>query len=112
MRNGRIRFSGPGGFKQPRLKTTCGDNGGRNRLGLPCGCRELFKRGKPVERGAIDRTSRCRFHGGMLAGPVTPQGKAKAVQAMRDGYERWLIAKRLSKRNSGYIAPMEADGGK
>lgn len=48
----------------------------------------------------------------MLAGPVTPQGKAKAVQAMRDGYERWLIAKRLSKRNSGYIAPMEADGGK
>jgi hypothetical protein len=89
MRDGRIRFSGPGGFKQPRLNRTCGENGGRNRFGLPCGCRELFKRGKPVARGTVDPKSRCRFHGGMLAGPKTPEGWARAIKAGTEALARY-----------------------
>lgn len=89
MRGGRIRMSGPGGFKQPRLKRTCGENGGKNRLGLPCGCKELFKRGKPVERGEVDKTARCKFHGGMLAGPKTPEGWARAIKAGIEALRRY-----------------------
>lgn len=89
MRYGRIRYSGPGGFKQPRLKVTCGDHGGKNRLGLPCGCKELFKRGKPVDRYNIDPKARCRFHGGMLAGPKTPEGRKRATEAGIKALERY-----------------------
>jgi hypothetical protein len=84
------RRSGPGGFKRPRLKVTCGDNGGKNRLGLPCGCRELFKRGKPIERGTkVDKGARCKYHGGMLAGPKTPEGWAKAIKAGTEALRRY-----------------------
>ncbi len=83
------RMCGSGGYKQPRLKHTCGDNGGKNRLGLPCGCKELFKRGKPVPRGTIDKTARCRFHGGMLAGPKTPEGWARAIKAGIEALRRY-----------------------
>lgn len=61
-----------GWMRKPRLTVKCGDNGGRNRLDLPCGCRQLFRRGKPDSKG------RCKFHGGMLTGPKTPEGRARA----------------------------------
>lgn len=94
MRNGRLRCSGPGGFKRPRLKVTCGDNGGRNRFGEPCRCKELFKRGKPLERGKVDPKARCRFHGGMLAGPKTAEGWAKAIAAGRAALTRYRESQR------------------
>jgi hypothetical protein len=90
MRDERIRLSGPGGYKRPRLKVSCGDLGGKNRHGLPCGIRELYKRGKPIERGAdIDPGARCKYHGGMLAGPKTPEGWARAIKAGIEALERY-----------------------
>jgi len=98
MKNGRVRMCGPGGFKQPRLKVTCGDNGGRNRLGQPCGCRQLFKRGRPADRMNPDPKARCRFHGGMLAGPKTSEGWRRAIRAMKEGHARWLQELRAKQR--------------
>jgi hypothetical protein len=90
MRLLRIRLKGPGGHKQPRLKVTCGDHGGKNRLGEPCKCKELFKRGKPIDRyKPVDRGARCRFHGGMLAGPKTPEGWARAIKAGIEALTRY-----------------------
>jgi hypothetical protein len=90
MRDGRTRVSGPGGFKRPRLKVKCGDLGGRNHRGEPCGCRELFKRGKPIDRGAkVDPGARCKYHGGMLAGPKTPEGLARSIKAGADALRRY-----------------------
>jgi hypothetical protein len=53
--------------------------GTRNRRGLPCQCKLLLKGG------------RCKFHGGMSTGPKTAEGKARAVEAMRAGLERWRM---------------------
>lgn len=91
------RTSGPGGYKQPRLKRTCGDNGGKNRLGLPCGCKELFKRGKPADRKNPDPKARCRFHGGMLAGPKTPEGWARAIKAGIETLRRYRERQRNAR---------------
>jgi hypothetical protein len=76
---GLPRMKGSGGYKRPRLKTTCGDNGGRNRLGLPCRCKELFKRGKPIERGAaikagIEALTRYRAQRNGRIGSRTREG--------------------------------------
>jgi hypothetical protein len=57
-----------------KLRVICG---AKNRRGLPCQCKKLL-RGK-----------KCKFHGGMSTGPKTPEGKAKALEAMRAGYGRW-----------------------
>lgn len=56
------------------LAKTCG---AKNRKGNPCECKQLFKAG------------RYRFHGGLSTGPRTAEGKAKAIQAMREGYRKW-----------------------
>jgi hypothetical protein len=99
MREGRIRVSGPGGFKRPRLKVKCGDLGGRNRLGEPCGCRELYKRGKSIERGEpVDPGSRCKHHGGMLAGPKTPEGWARAIKAGCEALMRYRARRSQSRQ--------------
>src|SRR6185295_12849463 len=101
MRYGRTRLCGPGGFKQPRLRRTCGENGGINRLGEPCGCRELFKRGQPIERGKpVDPGARCRFHGGMLAGPRTPEGWARAIKAGIEALARYRKQKSYGQKQS------------
>src|SRR5262245_11609796 len=92
------RMCGSGGYKQPRLKRTCGENGGKNRFGQPCRCKELFKRGKPVPRGQVDPTSRCRFHGGMLAGPKTPEGWARAIKAGIEALRRYRAEGRAAGR--------------
>lgn len=100
MRDGRTRVSGPGGFRQPRLKVKCGDLGGRNHRGEPCGCRELFKRGKPIARGAaVDLKARCRFHGGMLAGPTTQAGRERANKAGAETLKR-LWARRREQQGA------------
>lgn len=56
------------------LATVCG---AKNRRGLPCQCKQVFRGG------------RCKFHGGMSTGARTPEGKAKAIAAMREGYRKW-----------------------
>jgi len=100
------RTSGPGGYKQPRLKRTCGENGGRNRFGQPCRCKELFKRAVPVPRGQVDPTARCRFHGGMLAGPKTPEGRLKAAQAGTEALRRYRA--RLAQSRQATQDPSKA----
>ncbi len=51
--------------------------GAKNRRGLPCQCKLLL------------RGNKCKFHGGMSTGPRTPEGKSKAIAAMREGYRKW-----------------------
>jgi hypothetical protein len=48
-----------------RLGRVCG---AKNRKGLPCQCKLLFKSG------------RCKFHGGMSTGPKSAEGKAKIMR--------------------------------
>jgi hypothetical protein len=54
----------------------------RNRRGEQCKVRlEVFrcKNGK----------WRCRWHGGLSTGAKTPEGKARSLQALQDGWRRW-----------------------
>jgi hypothetical protein len=51
--------------------------GAKNRRGLSCQCKLLL------------RGNKCKFHGGMSTGPKTPEGKMKAIAAMREGYKKW-----------------------
>jgi hypothetical protein len=60
---------------------TCG---AKNRRGLPCQCKELYENG------------RCRFHGGLSTGPRTPEGKARALAAMRAGHAAWAERRRAA----------------
>lgn len=45
--------------------------------------------GKPCQCKLLYRGGRCRLHGGLSTGPKTAEGKAKALQVMRDGWRRW-----------------------
>jgi hypothetical protein len=40
---------------------------------------------------------RCRFHGGRSPGPLTQDGKARSLAAMRAGRQRWLEETRAKK---------------
>jgi hypothetical protein len=40
---------------------------------------------------------RCRFHGGRSTGPLTDEGKARSLAAMREGRQRWLADTRAKK---------------
>lgn len=54
----------------------------KTRKGTPCKIRlEVFK----CKNGNL----RCRFHGGLSTGPRTPEGKERALKALRDGWRRW-----------------------
>ena len=64
----------------PKTARTCGAT---NRMGQPCGCKQLFSNG------------RCRFHGGLSTGPKTPEGKQRSLEAMRAGYREWAERKLL-----------------
>ena len=56
--------------------------GAKNRRGEQCKIRlEVFK----CKNGAF----RCRFHGGLSTGARTPEGKERALKAMREGWLRW-----------------------
>jgi len=65
-----------------RLKTLIANGlaqvcGAKNRRGLPCQCKRVFRGG------------RCKFHGGLSTGPRTPEGKERAIKATREGWRRW-----------------------
>jgi hypothetical protein len=51
-----------------------------------CGAKTR-QQGRPCIMTAL-RNGRCRFHGGMSKGPTTPEGKAKALDALRRVNER------------------------
>lgn len=51
--------------------------GARKKDGLRCRSKSLHKGGK------------CKFHGGLSTGAKTPEGKARAIAAMRAGWVRW-----------------------
>jgi hypothetical protein len=44
----------------------------------------------------------CRFHGGRSTGPLTDEGKARSLAAMREGRQRWLEETR-AKKTAGEI---------
>jgi hypothetical protein len=39
---------------------------------------------------ALPGSTRCRLHGGHSTGPLTPEGKARTVAALKAGRARWL----------------------
>ena len=55
--------------------------GAKNRRGLPCQCKLLFRGG------------RYKFHGGKSTGAKTPAGKARALRALQEGWLRWRANK-------------------
>ena len=68
-------------FGRRKLREICG---AKNRRGLPCQCKLLLRGG------------RCKYHGGMSTGPRTPEGRKRALEALRKG---WL---RSAKAGKGY----------
>jgi len=66
--------------------------GAKNRRGQPCQCKRLFRGG------------RCRFHGGLSTGPKTPEGKARALEALR----RWRL--RSSSWHRGRVCALWGPG--
>ena len=56
--------------------------GAMNRRGLPCQCKAVFRGGK------------CKYHGGLSTGPKTPEGKIRAIAAMREGFKRYVEKRR------------------
>jgi hypothetical protein len=65
-------------FGRKKLLAICG---AKNRRGQPCQCKLLLRGG------------RCKFHGGMSTGPKTCEGRARALAASRDGWQRWRARK-------------------
>lgn len=53
----------------------------KTRKGTPCKIRQVFK----CKNGKL----RCRYHGGLSTGPKTPEGKERALKALREGWARW-----------------------
>jgi hypothetical protein len=39
---------------------------------------------------AVRGSKRCRLHGGFSTGPITPEGKARTIEALKAGRARWL----------------------
>ncbi len=61
-------------YGRKKLRTICG---AKNRKGLPCQCKKLYRNG------------RCKFHGGLSTGAKTPEGKARSLEALRRGWLVW-----------------------
>jgi hypothetical protein len=53
-----------------------------------CGARK--KTGERCRSKELRRGGKCKFHGGLSTGARTPEGKAKAIAAMRAGHAKWL----------------------
>ena len=60
-------------------------------------CGAKTRQGHPCIMTAL-RNGRCRFHGGASKGPVTPEGKQKALDALRRG--RATRAAKAAARNA------------
>src|SRR5437867_13266181 len=50
-------------------------------------CGALTRQGRPCIATAL-RNGRCKLHGGMSRGPKTPEGKAKAIAALRNYWKK------------------------
>src|SRR5512132_3668880 len=60
-------------------------------------CGAKTRQGRPCIMTAL-RNGRCRMHGGASKGPVTPEGKQKALDALRRG--RATRAAKAAARNA------------
>jgi hypothetical protein len=61
-----------------------------------CGARVRHRHGFCRKR-PVPGKERCRFHGGRSTGPLTDDGKARSLAAMRAGRQRWLAAMHAKK---------------
>jgi len=52
-------------------------------------CNAKTRKGAPCQARGLGKGGRCRFHGGASTGPRTPEGKARSLAAVREGYARW-----------------------
>jgi hypothetical protein len=66
-----------------------------------CGARVRHRHGF-CRKWPVPGKERCRFHGGRSTGPLTQDGKARALAAMRAGRQRWLEEMR-AKKEAGEI---------
>lgn len=68
--------------------------GARTRAGNACKCR------------ALDN-GRCKLHGGLSTGPKTPEGRRRAIEAMREGNRRWRKSGGKARRDPALTARQE-----
>jgi hypothetical protein len=61
-----------------------------------CGALVRHRRGF-CRKWPVPGKERCRFHGGCSTGPLTEDGKARSLAAMRAGRQRWLEEMRAKK---------------
>jgi hypothetical protein len=61
-----------------------------------CGARVRHRHGF-CRKWPVPGKTRCRFHGGHSTGPLTEEGKARSLVAMRAGRQRWLAEMRAKK---------------
>jgi hypothetical protein len=66
-----------------------------------CGARVRHRQGF-CRKWPVPGKERCRFHGGRSTGPLTEEGKARSLAAMRAGRQRWLEEMR-AKKEAGEI---------
>jgi hypothetical protein len=65
-------------------------------------CAKLHRKLGWCRRWPVPGKKRCRLHGGMSTGARTPEGKARALAARREGLQRWFAEMR-SKKAAGLI---------
>lgn len=54
-------------------------------------CGAMKKTGDRCRSKELHRGGKCKFHGGLSTRARTPEGKAKAIAAMRAGYAKWRL---------------------
>lgn len=62
-------------------------------------CGAKTRKGTPCQRKGLGRGGRCPNHGGLSTGPKTPEGKARSLQAMREGLARWRAQKEQAEKS-------------
>ncbi|RMH51851.1 MAG: hypothetical protein D6682_03295 [Zetaproteobacteria bacterium] len=65
-----------------------------------CGAKSR-RTGQPCRRWAMPN-GRCPQHGGKSTGPKTPEGKARTLAAMREGWRRWAERRKKAKVTKKY----------
>jgi hypothetical protein len=66
-----------------------------------CGARVRHRHGF-CKKWPVPGKTRCRFHGGCSTGALTDEGKARSLDAMRAGRQRWY-EEMLAKKAAGQI---------
>ena len=75
---------------------------GFGRTHLRCGAK-LHGKLAACRRWPVPGRTRCRLHGGMSTGAMTPEGKARVLAALIEGRQRWLEEIQRAKK-AGLIA--------